>query len=686
MNKTWKLIALATALTAGSAYAQVPSSGSVTPAGTVITNVAEIIFTPEPSTPGETPPETTVPSNPVTTTVLPVPSFTITPNDGSTDVTKPNYAQPSQSQQAKPCDTNVSFLYFLTNTGNVTGESYTLTNTPDPTGAVKVPTNIRYYLDANKNSELDATEMATPITTINNVAMGQSVQFFQVYDIPCTATGTDTFGGDPTGTRNPQTDPILNPATPLPQDANNSNTVTIVREDGVVIGPKSDPDGNGNPVTPAYQSPEGVGIAPTATDSQVATITTLPTTAVQVTFTNTLQNTGNRTDTFEITKPANTFPASTTITIVGADGNPLPDADNDGNPEVVNVPAGGTADIRVIVTLPAGTTATQLANRPEVTIVATSQNDGTKTDPTKDIVEVKVPGLSFGDPTPTLGGDPAILGTPPVGTLGNPATPVVPGNPATCTAPIRTFIPMEIANTGSMDDSYTVTGTAPVTVLYADGTVNPNQVTVPVAYYRDVNGNGALDTGDTPLVNNNTGVIKAGEEVKLVAVVDVPCAAAKQVITLDQNAVSNTDPNLKVPDTNDTITVGNNGEKPTITKAVDLSQARPGEELTYTIIGKNTTNANITKAMVCDSVPENTTFTGATVNTNFAGNVLLQVDGKGWTTGAAFNPALVNPGTAAAKGSRICVGIDTNNDGDITTADILKPGETITVTFKVRIN
>lgn len=670
MKKSWSFIALVAALAVGTASAE----ERPTAAGTKIINEAEITFTPEPTTGNPNPTPETIKTPPVETVVVPVPSFTITPNDGSTDTTKPDYTKPGQTGTVKPCDKDVKFVYKLVNTGNVNGESYTLTNTPDPTGAVKTPENIRYYIDSNANGQLEATEIAAgAVTTITNVAIGQTVQFIQVYDIPCTATSTDKFGGDPTGTRNDN--PNFNNDPSVPQDGNNSNVVTVDRKDGVVIGPKADPDGNGNPVTSAYQSPEGITITPTASDSQVATVTTLPSGQLTVTFTNTLQNTGNRTDTFELTQ-TNNFPAGTTVVFKDANGNTLPDADGDGNPEVPGLAPNATADIQVIVTLPAGTTAPQLAGLPSVVITTTSQNDPTKSDKTTDIIEVKVPGLSFGDPTPnTPGGDPTIPGTPAVDVPGNPSNPVKPGNPETCTAPVRSYLPMEIANLGSVDDTFTVTGTAPVTVLNADGTVNPTPVIVPVTYYKDVNGDGKLDAGDTALQGGNTGTIKPGEEVKLIAVVDVPCAAAKQTITLNQEAKSNTNPNVKVPDTNDTITVGDNGGKPTVTKVVDLKEAKPGDTLTYAIIGKNTTNANVTKALVCDTLPANTTFVSFTATSTAAGTVLYSTDGG--TTWSATAPA--------TAGTKLCAAVDTDGNNLINTSDILKPGQTVNVTFKVKV-
>lgn len=687
MKKSWSLIALAAALAASASAASVTPA---TPAGTVIENKAEISFTPEPTPGNPTPPETTVPSNPVTTTVLPVPSFTITPNDGNADTTKPDYSKPGQTGAVKPCDKNVSYLYTLTNTGNVAGETYTLTNTPDPTGAVKAPENIRYYpasADTNTDGKLSAEEVAAsaPITTLGPVAQDATVKFFQVYDIPCGATDKDVYGGDPTGTRNNQSDPKLNPSTPIPVDANNSNTSTVTRNDNVVIGPKADPDGNGNPTTPAYQSPENVTITPSAADTQVAQATTTTTT---ITFTNTVQNTGNRPDVLNIDTALAGFPADTTVKlfedtnkngVFDAGDKALADSNNDGKPDVGTVAPNGTADVFVQVTFPAGQ-APAAGVQPTVTVNVISANDPSKKDPTRDIVNL--PGVAFGDPTPSVGGNPTPVGTPPVGTTtdfpngsGNPNNPIVP--PATCTTTIRTYLPMEVGNLGSAPDVFDITGTAPIK-LKSGATVN-----TPVVYYRDVNGNGALDSGDTVLADTNgngtpdTGSIPAGGEVKLVAVVDVPCDAAAQVITLTQNAKSPTT-GATGDDKNDTITVGTTG-KPTATKSVDLTSAKPGDTLTYTIIGKNDSNANVTAAKVCDTVPANTTFVSFSA-ASAAGPVLYSNDGGNtWQSAPVTTP-----------GSKLCAAVDSDkdgkSDGTITTADILKPGQSINVTFKVKVN
>lgn len=672
MKNSWKFAALLAALAAGSA------SAIGTAAGTVITNTAEIVFTPE----GSTTPNPPIPSNPVTTTVLPVPDFTIVLNDGSTNRLTPDYTQPGQTTTAKPGDT-VVFQYTLTNTGNVPNESYTLTNTPDPTGAVKTPENIRFYPvsadttggpNGTPDGTLSAAEIAaaTPITSISGVNQDVAVKFFQVYTIPTTATSTDKFGADPTGDR--QDNLAFNNDPAVPRDANNSNVTTVDRKDATVIGPKNDPDGNGNPVTLPYQSTDTtpVTITPSAADTQTAQATT---TTTVVTFTNTVQNTGNRPDVFDITTGQAGFPAGTTVELLKPEtGTPLlTDTDGDGVPDVGSLNPGQTADLLVRVTFPAGSAPTTPGTQPTVTVTTTSSNDPTKKDTTKDIVNL--PGLSFGNPDPNQpGGNPTPVGTPELGQPGNPGTPIVPPTTCTATSPaIQSTVAMEIANLGSAPDTFDVSGVAPIRLT--DGTTQ----NVAVRYFVDANGNRALDTGELPLTDTNgngtpdTGLLAPGTELKLIAVVDVPCAAAAQTITLNQTAKSPTT-GVTVTDKNDTITVGKTPVAAP-SKTVDKAEAQPGEKLTYTIIGKNTSNANVTKAFIKDTLPANTTYVSFRA-VSAAGTILYSTNGTTWSpTEIAVLP----------DGGTVYAGVDTNGNGDIDTDDVLAPGQIITGTFTVSV-
>lgn len=692
MKKSWNIIALATALSFSAAYA------SGTAAGTEIENTASLFFTPEGADPSKPPKK--VDSNPVITVVLPQPSFTITPNDGSGDVTKPDYSKPGQTGSAKPCDKNVSFLYTLTNTGNLNGESYTIGNTPDPTGAVKAPENIRYVIDANGDNQLNATELqaAKPTLTISGVDQDKAVKFFVIYDIPCNATGDEPYGSDPTGDRKDNPTTTKDDNIKVPKDANNSNKVTVTRKDGVVIGPKDDSNADnkvdgGNNANTVYDSPQGNKIypggvaldgAPVAKDEQVAVVDKRQGDTT-VTFSNTVTNTGNRPDVFKITTDKAGLPAGSTVSIFkdAAGTTPLTDTDK--------LDPNASQTVYVRVTIPASVPTSELAKDPVVKVVATSTNDNKKSDPTKDIIRFKLPGVAFGDPDPAVGGNPTPVGTPPAGTPGSPSNPVDTSKCSNTSAKVRTFLPMEIGNIGSIVDSYNLKGVAPIKLLNPDGTVNPTPVNVDVIYYKDANGNGKLDAGEDASPITNTGPIQPGKEVKLLAVVDVPCGAIAQDIILNQEAKSPTTGSTG-KDTNDKIVVAPNPDVEKPVKSVDKKEAKPGEVLTYTITAKNTSNAGIKGAFICDAVPEHTDFVSFSATSTASSKVMYAALAKGSDASTAKNWAaaaistLEAGGAAAnAKGGIACAAPDINGDGKIDTSDVLAPGKTITVTFKVKV-
>ena len=78
-----------------------------------------------------------------------------------------------------------------------------------------------------------------------------------------------------------------------------------------------------------------------------------------VSFTNTLTNTGNATDTFNVTTGTSTFPAGTTLQLFKSDGvTPLTDTNGDGTSDTGPVAAGATYNVIVKATLPPNATNT----------------------------------------------------------------------------------------------------------------------------------------------------------------------------------------------------------------------------------------------------------------------------------------------------------------------------------------
>ena len=673
MNKYWSIISLMAAMAVSAA------SAASTPAGTKIVNEATLTFSDD--TGKEQP---SIKSPPVTTTVKAVPSFVLTKNDESPDVTKPDYTKPGQTNTAaKPGDTIV-FPYVLTNTGNVPQESYDLGNqAPDAPSGVKPGTDVRYYLtnpDTDKNGVVSPTELTAAgagITSLSGLDPDKAINFFQIYTIPTGATSADKYGADPTGTRKPNA-PFDNGAViTLPIDANNSNTASVVRNDGGVIGPKGDPTaaGGAQPYTPQGET---VPITPDKDGKDTQTAGAITTTTV-ITFTNTIQNNGNRPDTFTVVADPKDFPAGTKVELLNLDGTPF-----------VKTPSTEptkTTDILVRVTLPAGVSAPDPTKKPTVNLEVTSGNDPTKKDPTKDIINL--PGLKFGDLTPggTIDPAPVVPATPAPGKA-DPADPTaISVDPKICVTSSDAYLPMGVQNLGTQPDRFVVSGSA---VITSNAGVAR---TITVVYYTDTNANGKLDAGEPKLADvaggQDVGILAPGAVAKLVAVIAVPCDSAKGTYTVTQNvkSVDPTDPTkpgtgLVGTDTNDTVKVGGNGQTPTIEKAVDKKDAAPGEILTYTIVGTNKTNSNVTKAVIKDTVPSdtkpgnvyNTSYVSVSATSTSSGTVLYSADGTNWSKAA--------PATATT----VYVGVDTNGDTNITTADILKPGETINVIFKVKVN
>ncbi|WP_407569366.1 DUF11 domain-containing protein [Deinococcus altitudinis] len=664
MKKSLHFLPLMVALAAG-----VAGAAGGTTAGTVITNTATITFSDDGGTP-----QPPVPSNPVTTTVLPVPDFTITPNQttaGTLPTDAPDYTKPGQTQNAKPGDT-VAFQYKLSNTGNVNGESYNLTTGTTPTNGVGgtgtglTPAGVTYYpasADTNGDGALSTAEITAAagknITTISGVDRDKDVIFYQVYTIPTTATDGQTFGSSPTGTRRPNSVATNEPAAPFtqPTDSNNANLTTVKRADAVAIGPKAYPDGNAPVLT--YPSVDTTPVTVTETGD----VQTAPTTATttKVTFTNTVKNPGNRPDVFDITSTPANLPVGATVALLDNTGAALKDTDGDGVPDVGTLAPGAVVDIRVEVTLPAGSATTDATKQPTFTVTATSSNDVTKKDSTID--KLLLPGVLFGDKT-AGDPDPAPL------VNQNAVTPGTPNSPTTSTQNILTSIPMAIKNTGGAPEAFTPVGTITFKTPTGDKTV-------PVSYLPDANCDG---TADSAVAITVTPVLASGATYCLIPVVSVPDNAYPGSYTLNQTATGTTT-GVKATDTNDTVTVPKTGT-PTdyVKKTVDKASAKPGETLTYTILGINKSNGNIRKAVVSDALPTNTSFVSIATTTTVAlpGKVLYRLNGAGaWSATAP---------TALATGVQIEVGVDSNNDNTIDNNDVLKPGEQFEVTFKVTVN
>ncbi|GHF88153.1 hypothetical protein [Deinococcus ficus] len=636
MKRNAKVLALMALMAAGTASA-------ATEAGISIINIASAAFdivNPDGTTKKGDP----VTSNPVTTTVKAVPNFTITPNDG-VPLGVPNQDLPGQEQSAVPGQT-MNFPYVVNNTGNTPlivqlDPRIASTNVDRTDTQIEGPTSttvIEYsYINTSGQKVILTDTNGDGLVELPVLASGAPLNITQTYKIPLTATDTQKYGANPVGTAlydsspvvggvgNSYTETVLAPGgTTQLVDNDNFNMTTVSRMDGVVVGPLNDPDGNGTPTTPSYTNDQGYLVTPTATDSQSVSPTVVPST---VTFQNTLQNTGNRADVFDLPAPdMSQFPAGTTVSYTTPTGTALTDTDGDGVVDSGPVAVGGTFTFGVVIKYPpSGTTATQVAGTDSVVVTAVSSNDPTKNNITTNSVTVVVNAFDFGNPSSTdpMNPEAGTVGTPVAGQPGNPSTPVTP--PTTCDANATTpkaAVPVQIVNLGSVSDYYSPTGTATITLA------NGGTRSVDVTYYTDA----ALTTpladtaADTETANPDTGLIVSGGSITLYAAVVIPCDAANgPSITLNQTVTPGSG-GKPLTDTNDEITVGTAG-KLVLGKFVEGGtggttygtapyqitapstygtgagpEVAPGGTINYVIIGKNFYNAEVRNVILTDSL------------------------------------------------------------------------------------
>ena len=154
------------------------------------------------------------------------------------------------------------------------------------------------------------------------------------------------------------------------------------------------------------------------------------------------------------------------------------------------------------------------------------------------------------------------------------------------------------------------------------------------------------------------------------------------VDTVDFEAVpydGNTQKNDANPDDNavtDTTTIV--GGDLRLEKEVDLTEAKPGDTLTYTITATNIGTGELKQVIVSDPVPAYTDYVSVSATaTGFpAGSqVVYSKDGSSWSTSSSL----------AAPVNIIYVAVDLNGDNQITDADTMPPGAKITITFKVEV-
>jgi len=241
-----------------------------------------------------------------------------------------------------------------------------------------------------------------------------------------------------------------------------------------------------------------------------------------VSFDNWIHNTGNSTDTFNVTYAnagVNGFPAGTSFQLYQADGvNVLQDSNSDGVPDTGVLAVGGEYKVVLKATLPANvTTGTVNFN---VVKTATSVADPTKTNTVTDrltSITANVADLS-NNTTPTLnslGAGGATDAGSPTGTTTPTTNPdgawsILTANPGSSVA-----FPLLVQNKVGLADNYNLAAgsTAGMAALPAGWT----------AVFRQSSGGNCNAMGATI---TNTGTINAGQSTLVCAVISVPANAA----------------------------------------------------------------------------------------------------------------------------------------------------------------
>jgi uncharacterized repeat protein (TIGR01451 family) len=275
---------------------------------------------------------------------------------------------------------------------------------------------------------------------------------------------------------------------------NNTPTYSYHPGGGSSVGPL-------NANTVPFTVTQGPGV--TLTGQTIASATQGST----VVFTNTVSNTGNGTDSFDITVTNVSFPAGTTFGLYQSDANtPLVDSNGNGTPDTGPLNAGQSYAVIVKAVLPTGS----VGNNYTATVTATSRADAATTASANDVltsVTANTVDLSNGA---SGGAGPGPEGTPVVVNSVNPG--------------VTTRFTLYATNTSGVADTYNLSYSTnagfSTTTLPAGWTV----------VFRDANE--AIITG--------TGILQAGANKLLYADVTVPAGYPPGTLSLYFRVVSPT--------------------------------------------------------------------------------------------------------------------------------------------------
>jgi trimeric autotransporter adhesin len=244
-----------------------------------------------------------------------------------------------------------TYTLTYTNTGNSTATTVALSDAI-PAGMTYVASSGRWSVTgATALSDSGATTGTAPNTITSTYTAGSNTFAATVAQVPAGQSGTVSF----------QVNVAAGTAAGV---LNNTATYSYNNGAGTTV--------SGNSNTVPFTVRQGASVTLTG-----QTVAGPAAPGAMVSFTNTLTNTGNATDTFNITTGASTFPAGTTFQLFKSDGvTPLTDTNGDGTPDTGPVAAAATYNVIVKATLPPN--ATNAGAPFTVQKTATSVSDATK--------------------------------------------------------------------------------------------------------------------------------------------------------------------------------------------------------------------------------------------------------------------------------------------------------------------
>lgn len=272
-----------------------------------------------------------------TLTVTATSTFTNTTAASNTDVTTVSTnavlnVTKAIDVSAGPASGTRTFTLTYTNTGNATASVLTLTDV--------IPTGMTYVAGSGRWSGTGSTVLTDASSSDNQSGI--------VYDFGVTLAGrlTAVIGSVPAGASGTLSFQVtINAGLAPGAAASTTNTAVFTYNDGAVL--------QGARNTNSVQYTVGQSAALTFTGA------TAPVGAQggTVSFTNVLTNTGNGSDSFDITLASSTFPAGTTFVLYQPDGvTPLIDSNGNGVPDSGPLAAGAAYNVVVKATLPPNAT------------------------------------------------------------------------------------------------------------------------------------------------------------------------------------------------------------------------------------------------------------------------------------------------------------------------------------------